>query len=588
MKKQIFLWLSSMLLTALLSVQATQASNLKTSDKHRALLPDNTLSTLQVLPHADQHNDRVEVLKPQQKTLIKFWASWCPLCLATLKETEKLLTDQDFKNINLVSVTSPSQLGEKEPEDFKRWYQHMQKDTPRLPVLLDEQGELIQRLGIQVYPSWVLLDEKGDVRAVVRGYLDKNRLLQLINSNNQDKLAQDTENTEENQDKTHQLTAHKSIYYDKQGMPIKASSIYLAGGCFWGLEAYLERVPGVLNAISGYANGNRLKPSYQDVINGSGHAETVKVIYDANKISLAHLLQYYFQVIDPTAYQKQGNDRGVQYRTGIYYQDNADKPIIDAALSELQRQYRDKILIENAPLANFYPAEDYHQDYLAKNPQGYCHIDLSMVEKEPKMPQALAELDTADLNTNTTTANNAGTSTNPNKKTNSSNDHHDKKAQQQALEAVLDPSRYAHYDKSNLKARLNKASYQITQNAGTERAFSHPYDTLFAKGLYVDIVSGEPLFLSKHKYNSHCGWPSFTQPISEAVITRHQDNSYFMQRTEVRSRVAHSHLGHVFDDGPKDRGGLRYCINGAALKFIPYADLQRAGYGAIQALLDEE
>lgn len=149
---------------------------------------------------------------------------------------------------------------------------------------------------------------------------------------------------------------------------------------------------------------------------------------------------------------------------------------------------------------------------------------------------------------------------------------------------ALNPTRYQNYDK-NVKSRLTQAQYDVTQNAATERAFSHQYDHLFAKGLYVDIVSGEPLFLSTDKYDSGCGWPSFTKPISANVITTSTDSSFNMTRTEVRSRVANSHLGHVFDDGPKDKGGLRYCINGDALQFIALADMQAAGYGALMPLV---
>ena len=153
-----------------------------------------------------------------------------------------------------------------------------------------------------------------------------------------------------------------------------------------------------------------------------------------------------------------------------------------------------------------------------------------------------------------------------------------------SVSQALNPARYQNYDK-NLQKRLSKAQYDITQNADTERAFSHEYDHLFAKGLYVDVVSGEPLFLSSDKYDSGCGWPSFTKPISPDVIKTSSDTSFNMVRTEVRSRVANSHLGHVFDDGPKDKGGLRYCINGDALQFIPLANMESAGYGALVSLI---
>ena len=336
------------------------------------------------------------------------------------------------------------------------------------------------------------------------------------------------------------------VYYNSEGAPINTKTIYLAGGCFWGLEAYMERVDGVVDAISGYANGNpKLNdPSYEQVIAGSGHAETVKVVYDADKIDLETVLKYYLRVIDPTSLNKQGNDRGVQYRTGIYYTDAADKAVAEQALENVASKYSKPIVVENKPLQNFSLAEEYHQDYLAKNPNGYCHIDLSLADDKIQSTPKTIKL--APANT---------------------------------VAEALDPKRYANFDKNALKNTLTKSQYDITQKAGTERAFSHEYDHLFAPGIYVDVVSGEPLFLSTHKYDSGCGWPSFWQPIAPEVITEHKDTAYNMVRIEVRSRVADSHLGHVFNDGPKDKTGLRYCINGGALQFIPVDKMPQSGYG---------
>ncbi|MER2163079.1 MAG: bifunctional peptide-methionine (S)-S-oxide reductase MsrA/peptide-methionine (R)-S-oxide reductase MsrB, partial [Psychrobacter alimentarius] len=287
----------------------------------------------------------------------------------------------------------------------------------------------------------------------------------------------------------------------------------------------------------------------EQVIRGSGHAETVKVTYDADKIDLDTILKYYFRVVDPTSVNKQGNDRGVQYRSGVYYTDKEDKAVIDAALKRVQSQYKQKVVVENEALDNFYLAEAYHQDYLAKNPNGYCHVDLSLADEKP-----------------------AGTPST-------------KLAPANTVAEALDPKRYAGFDKGALKNTLTKAQYDITQDAGTERAFSHEYDELFAAGIYVDVVSGEPLFLSTDKYQSGCGWPSFTKPIDMQVITQHEDKAFNMVRTEVRSRVADSHLGHVFPDGPKDRGGLRYCINGGALQFIPINVMPQSGYAPLVKLV---
>lgn len=315
---------------------------------------------------------------------------------------------------------------------------------------------------------------------------------------------------------------------------MKTRSLHLAGGCFWGLEAYFQRIPGVIDAVSGYANGHTENPSYEDVTRrGSGHAETVRVTWDSERLSLEDILAYYLRVIDPTSLNRQGNDRGSQYRTGVYYTDPADQPAIAAVLAAEQHNYSKPIVVENLPLAHFYPAEEYHQDYLLKNPDGYCHIDIRRAD-EPL----------------------------PGK-------------------ARFDAAHWQKPDDASLRRMLSAEQYRITQQSGTERAFSHAYDHLFAPGIYVDVVSGEPLFSSTDKYDSGCGWPSFTRPIQSNAVTEHEDTSYNMRRTEVRSRTADSHLGHVFPDGPRDRGGLRYCINGASLRFVPLERMQAEGYAEL-------
>ena len=301
--------------------------------------------------------------------------------------------------------------------------------------------------------------------------------------------------------------------------------IYLAGGCFWGLEAYMERIQGVTDAVSGYANGKGDTTNYQ-LLHATDHAETVKVTYDPNKISLDKLLQYYFRVIDPTSINKQGNDRGRQYRTGIYYQNEQDKAVIEAALKTLQSKYQVPIQIEVEPLKNYVEAEEYHQDYLKKNPNGYCHIDIKKAD-----------------------------------------------------EPLIDDKKYPKPSDAELKQKLTALQYDVTQGKHTERSFSNEYWDNFAPGIYVDITTGEPLFSSKDKFESGCGWPSFTKPIAAEVAEYQKDNSFNMTRIEVLSRSGHAHLGHVFDDGPRDKGGLRYCINSASIKFIPLDEMEKQGYG---------
>ncbi|XXQ67249.1 bifunctional peptide-methionine (S)-S-oxide reductase MsrA/peptide-methionine (R)-S-oxide reductase MsrB [Neisseriaceae bacterium B1] len=464
-----------------------------------------------------QQQSAAQFLQKDKPTLIKFWASWCPLCLSELKHTEDWAQDKRFAGANVLTIASPNFLGEKKDGDFQSWYAGL--DYPHLPVFVDVGGNIAKQLNIQVYPSWAVLDKDGKVARIIKGSLNEKQTLALIDNPQADiaQLKQDF------------YQPKKDATSDKT---MNTRTIYLAGGCFWGLEAYFQRIDGVVDAVSGYANGKTANPSYEDVVQrNTGHAETVRVTYDADKLSLADILQYYLRVIDPTSLNKQGNDRGTQYRTGVYFTDESEKPIIAKALQDAQQKFKQPIVVENLPLQHFYPAEEYHQDYLIKNPNGYCHINLNEADK----PLAGKGFNLATY--------------------------------QKPSDDVL-------------KRLLTDEQYEVTQKGDTERAFSHEYDHLFDKGLYVDVVSGEPLFSSADKYDSGCGWPSFTRPIEEAVITRHDDLSYNMRRVEVRSRAADSHLGHVFPDGPKEKGGLRYCINGASLKFIPFAQMDGAGYGA--------
>lgn len=462
-------------------------------------------------------------LQSNKPTLIKLWSSWCPLCLSELGQTEGWVVDPDFSKANLLTVVSPGVLGEQPLDAFTDWYSGL--DYPDLPVRMDASGELIKRLGVKVYPSWALIDQRGQLARVIKGSINKSQALALLDNPNADL-----------NDAAHTFYQPKK---DQDSVPINARTIYLAGGCFWGVEAYFERIDGVLDAVSGYANGRTDNPSYEDVVyRKTGHAETVKVVYNPDKLSLDDILQYFFRIIDPTSLNKQGNDRGVQYRTGVYSTDPAEQAVVAAALTALQERYKRPVVVENTPLVQFYDAEQYHQDYLMKNPNGYCHVDLNLAD-EPLPGQTKAN---------------------------------------KAAPQGFDASRFEKPDSKTLQQRLTREQYQITQKNGTERAFSHRYDELFEPGLYVDIVSGEPLFSSRDKYQSGCGWPSFVQPINASVVTEKIDTSYNMRRIEIRSAVADSHLGHVFPDGPRDRGGLRYCINGASLKFIPKAQMQEQGY----------
>lgn len=309
-------------------------------------------------------------------------------------------------------------------------------------------------------------------------------------------------------------------------------TIYLAGGCFWGIEAYISRIIGVQDATSGYANGTGENPTYEDVVRGDrGFAETVEVKYDPKRIQLSDLLTDFFKVINPTSVNKQGNDAGINYRSGIYYVNDADASVINAVVAKEQKKYDKKIVTEVLPLTNYYLAEDYHQDYLEKNPDGYCHVDLSILDEPVK----------------------------------------------------VDPSLYSRPSDEVLKTKLTDIQYKVAVLEDTETAYSNEYWDTFDPGIYVDVATGEPLFSSRDKYDAGCGWPSFTKPIDPDVVTYDEDTSFNMVRTEARSRVGDIHLGHVFDDGPKESGGKRFCINSASIRFVPLDEMQKEGYGYLQS-----
>ena len=346
-------------------------------------------------------------------------------------------------------------------------------------------------------------------------------------------------------------------YLSNENKNMETKTIYLAGGCFWGTEHFMKLIHGVEDAEVGYANSNVPNPTYREVCTGkTGAAETVKVVYDANEVSLPFLLDLYYKTIDPTSLNKQGNDRGTQYRTGIYYTDPSERPVIERSIEQLQQQYNKPLAIEVGPLKNFYPAEDYHQDYLDKNPGGYCHINPALFR------MAREVRDTTLLN----------------QKSNIND----------ASENVGSLERnYVKPSDKELRNKLTALQYQVTQNAATERPYANEYNKEFRPGIYVDVVTGEPLFLSTDKFESGCGWPAFSKPITADVVKGYMDNSHGMQRIEVRSKSGDSHLGHVFNDGPADKGGLRYCINSASLKFIPLADMKKEGYGDLIPLVKE-
>jgi peptide methionine sulfoxide reductase msrA/msrB len=309
--------------------------------------------------------------------------------------------------------------------------------------------------------------------------------------------------------------------------------IHLAGGCFWGIEKLMKSLPGVVSATSGYANGREdINPTYETVCSGlTGFRETVKVIYDPIKISLDAILFAFFSVIDPTQKNRQGNDIGTQYQTGVYYSDEASRLTVER-IADIERERHKAFYVEIGLLKNFFEAEEYHQDYIGKNPSGYCHITPDKINKISKMQ--------------------------------------------------FDPGVYKRPEKDILTEKLTNLQYRVTQESATEPPFKNEYWNHFERGIYVDIVTGEPLFASSGKYHSSCGWPGFSQGIDENSFIYLEDNSHFLKRTEVRSRVGNSHLGHIFHNDPESPNGVRFCINSAAITFIPYEEMDAKGYGDLK------
>lgn len=319
----------------------------------------------------------------------------------------------------------------------------------------------------------------------------------------------------------------------------KVKEIYLAGGCFWGTEMYFSLINGVKNTDVGYGNSKIKNPTYEEVCSGiTNAAEIVKVNYDSEIVSLKFILDMYYKIIDPTTLNRQGNDVGTQYRTGIYYIDEQDECIIRNSIGELQKNYKDKILIEVGLIENYYSAEEYHQDYLYKNPNGYCHIDKEHFN--------YAKVSNNNFN------------------------------------------RFKKKTLEEMKNEFSNIQFQVTQNAATEAPFTNEYYENFKEGIYIDITTGEPLFLSCDKFQSNCGWPAFAKPISKDLIIELKDESHGMLRTEVKSKNGYSHLGHVFEDGIKELGGLRYCINSASLEFISKDNMKNRGYGDYLIYLENQ
>ncbi len=335
------------------------------------------------------------------------------------------------------------------------------------------------------------------------------------------------------------------------GEPEEIRIATFAGGCFWCIEADLKKLSGVVKVVSGYTGGEEENPTYEEVSSGeTGHVEAVQVYYDPSKVTYEQLLDFFWRHVDPTDAGGQFADRGPQYRSAIFFHDEEQRKQAEKSKEELRKSktFMKPIVTQILKFTRFYEAEEYHQDYGRKNPLRYKHYRNGSGRDQFLHWIWGKEMETTDPA-------DAGSDQKP--------------------------------DDATLRKNLNPLQYEVTQMKGTEPPFENEYWDNKEEGIYVDLVSGEPLFSSQDKFDSGTGWPSFTRPLEPENIIEEEDRKLFISRTEVRSRHGGSHLGHVFPDGPEPTG-LRYCMNSAALRFIPKEHLEREGYGQYLKLFEEK
>lgn len=342
-----------------------------------------------------------------------------------------------------------------------------------------------------------------------------------------------------------------------------ANSIaYVAGGCFWCTENDYEKIPGVIDAVSGYMGGTVLAPSYNQVVEGgTGHREIVKVVYDSNKITYRRIVLELFRETDPTDAGGSFYDRGYQYTSAIYYQNDEERTIAEEVIKELEERkiFKKPIATSVEPAGTFWIAEKYHQDYANGNPLRYKYY-RSGSGRDAFIESVWGDGKNDDLFED------------------------EKMEEDEGTTSVNSWNNFIKPSKAELKETLTELQYYVTQKEGTEKPFQNEYWDNHEEGIYVDVVSGEPLFSSTDKFDSGTGWPSFLKPIEEGVVVERDDYRLIFRRTEIRSKIADSHLGHIIMDGPKENDYIRYCTNSASLRFVAKTDLLSQGYSKYTSL----